>query len=66
LSQARQSNLLRHWIKAESGSAPTQAQLQALLSQVEACRTRGHDIELKVSAGYVTRDGERLAFQSNL
>ena len=66
LSQARQSNLLRHWIKAESGSAPSQAQLQALLSQVQACRTRGHSVELKVSVGHVTREGERLAFKSNL
>ena len=66
LSPARQSNLLRMWIKAESGSAPSQAQLQALLHQVQACQTRGHGIELKVSAGYVTRNGEKLSYQSNL
>lgn len=66
LSAARQSNLLRLWIKAESGSAPSQAQLQALLRQVSACQTRGHAIELKVSAGYVTRHGEKLSYRSNL
>ena len=65
-SQARQANLLRHWIKGESGAAPSQAQMQALLRQIAACQTRGHGIELKVSNGHIVRVGAHLGFQANL
>jgi tRNA(Ile)-lysidine synthase len=56
LSEARQSNVLRHWLALERSPA-TAAQLQALLVQVKACVTRGHHIDIKVGRGFVRRDG---------
>lgn len=63
LSQARQANVLRHWLASTHQVRPSAAQLDELLAQVQACRTRGHAIELKVGAGRVYRRGERLAYQ---
>ena len=59
LSEARQSNLLRHWLVLEHSQA-TAAQLQALLLQVKACTTRGHHIDIKVGRGFVRRHGSVL------
>jgi tRNA(Ile)-lysidine synthase len=59
LSEARQSNVLRHWL-ALAHSQASAAQLQALLVQVKACTTRGHRIDLKVGRGFVRRDGAVL------
>jgi tRNA(Ile)-lysidine synthase len=59
LSEARQSNVLRHWLALEHSQA-TAAQLQALLVQVKACTTRGHHIDIKVGRGFVRRDGAVL------
>lgn len=59
LSEARQSNVLRHWLALEHSQAST-AQLQALLVQVKACTTRGHHIDIKVGRGFVRRDGAVL------
>ena len=59
LSEARQSNVLRHWLVQEHSQAST-AQLQALLVQVKACTTRGHHIDIKVGCGFVRRDGAVL------
>lgn len=59
LSDARQSNVLRHWLSLEHSQAST-AQLQALLVQVKACTTRGHHIDIKVGRGFVRRDGAVL------
>ena len=59
LSQARQSNVLRHWLALEHSQASA-AQLQALLVQVKACTTRGHHIDIKVGRGFVRRDGAVL------
>lgn len=56
LSEARQANVLRHWLVLENSPAST-AQLQALLLQVKACTTRGHHIDIKVGRGFVRRDG---------
>jgi tRNA(Ile)-lysidine synthase len=56
LSEARQSNVLRHWLALEHSQASA-AQLQALLVQVKACTTRGHNIDIKVGRGFVRRDG---------
>ena len=56
LSDARQANVLRHWLVLESSHAST-AQLQALLVQIKACTTRGHHIDIKVGRGFVRRDG---------
>lgn len=64
LTRARQGNALRHWLRRDYGAAamPTQAQLQELLDQLAACRTRGHRIHLKVGAGFVERQGAVLAW----
>ncbi len=55
LSQARQTNVLRHWLSLMQMQASA-AQMQALLVQVKACTTRGHQIDLKVGRGFVRRD----------
>jgi tRNA(Ile)-lysidine synthase len=62
LSRDRQSNALRRWLRASYGVQPSAAQLKALLDQIAACSTRGHDIHLKVGAGYVRRQGDVLAW----
>ena len=59
LSEARQSNVLRLWLAREHSQASA-AQLQALLVQVKACTTRGHNIDIKVGRGFVRRDGAVL------
>ena len=59
LSEARQSNVLRHWLALEHSQASA-AQLQALLLQVKACTTRGHHIDIKVGRGFVRRNGPVL------
>lgn len=59
LSEARQTNVLRHWLGLMQMQAST-AQMQALLVQVKACTTRGHQIDLKVGHGFVRRDGSVL------
>jgi tRNA(Ile)-lysidine synthase len=60
LSPARQGNLLRHWLKATPGATPSAAQLREVLRQVDACRTRGHRIHLKVGVGFLVRKGPLL------
>lgn len=64
LSRVRQAHVLRHWLARldATGRAarPSSAQLQALLDQIAACRTRGHRIELKVGVGQVRREAEVL------
>lgn len=62
LSPARQANVLRHWLVSSHQAAPSTAQLEQLLGQIEACTTRGHSIELKVAAGQVRRDGDVLRY----
>lgn len=62
LPPARQANLLRHWLRGVHASVASAAQLDELLAQVASCTTRGHRIRLKVGAGFVERQGERLAF----
>ena len=59
LSQARQTNVLRHWLGLMQMQASA-AQMQALLVQIKACTTRGHHIDLKVGRGFVRRDGAVL------
>lgn len=59
LSQARQANVLRHWLMQVHSQASA-AQMQALLLQVQACVTRGHHIDIKVGRGFVRRDGAVL------
>jgi len=62
LSTHRQGNVLRYWLKTGPGVQASAAQLAELISQLSACRTRGHAIELKVASGTVRRSGERLDY----
>lgn len=62
LGRERQANVLRHWLRAQWGVLPSEAQMSQLLDQVAACRTRGHRIELKVADGTLRREGACLAF----
>lgn len=64
LTRERQANLLRHWLRVAHQAAPSAAQLEELLDQVQACRTRGHRIRLKVAAGFVERVDGRLHYQA--
>jgi tRNA(Ile)-lysidine synthase len=60
--RARQANSLRHWLKTAHAATASAAQLEELLDQVADCTTRGHQIRIKVGAGFVARQGERLAY----
>lgn len=60
MSRARRANVLRHWLESVHGVAPSTAQLNELLDQLQACSTRGHDIRLKVGARFVRRQGDVL------
>lgn len=62
LSRERQANVLRHWLRSSAGLAASTVQLDELLDQIADCTTRGHRIRIKVASGFVTREGERLAF----
>ena len=62
VTRERQANLLRFWLKSVSGQQASAAQMDELLDQVAACSTRGHDIQLRVGAGFVRRDAGRLGF----
>ncbi len=66
LSAARQSNALRYWLRSEHAVAPSQAQLKALLVQIQACTTRGHHIALKVGPGVLERRGQLLQYTAPL
>lgn len=63
LPRARQSNVLRHWLRTDHAASASAAQLDELLEQVADCRTRGHQIRIKVGTGFVERQGERLAYR---
>ncbi len=60
LSRARRANALRHWLMQAHGRAPSAAQLEQLLDQLEACTTRGHGIHLRIADGTLRREGEVL------
>ena len=62
LSRERQANLLRHWLKTRYQAIPSPAQLGELLDQLQACTTRGHQIDIRVAAGFVQRRGDALAW----
>jgi tRNA(Ile)-lysidine synthase len=73
LTRARQTNVLRHWLRSVYSVAASAAQLEELLDQVDACRTRGHQIRIKVAGGCVERVDApapddrlgRLAYRAN-
>lgn len=60
LSPPRLANLLRHWLLRVHQVTPTTAQLDELMAQLAACRTRGHQLHLKVGHGYCVRRGKDL------
>jgi tRNA(Ile)-lysidine synthase len=62
LSEARQANLLRHWLLETHHATASTAQLLQLLAQIAVCTTRGHQIHLKVAGGHVTRSGAVLRY----
>lgn len=62
LGAERQANALRHWLRTGYGVAPSTAQLQELQSQIAACTTRGHSIDMKVASGFLRRQGQVLEF----
>ena len=64
LSHGRQSNVLRYWLNANSGSIPSEAQLLELIRQIACCKTRAHQIDLKVGVGKVRRCGAVLKFSA--
>lgn len=64
LTSARQSNVLRLWLKQRYGVIPQTSQLLELRKQVQACTTRGHRIHLKVGNGFVTRHGVTLEWRA--
>ena len=64
LSRARQAEVLRRWLRQQHQTTPSTAQLGELLDQIEACRTRGHRLHLKVGAGHVVRDQDHLGWQA--
>ncbi len=63
MSPARRVNVLRHWLRQFHQTSPSTAQLDALVSQIVACTTRGHRLHLKVGAGFVLRLGDALDWQ---
>ncbi len=60
LGQARQANLLRYWLYGAHAVIPSAVQLQELQRQIAACRTRGHQIHLRVGHGMLQRSAEVL------
>ncbi len=63
LSRPRQANLLRHWLQHEHGAAASAAQLEELLRQLQACRTAGQGIDIRVGHGHVMRRADWLEWQ---
>ena len=59
LSTPRQANVLRAWLQQRQVACST-AQLDQLLHQIDACRTRGHQIDIKVGDGFVRRVGDHI------
>jgi tRNA(Ile)-lysidine synthase len=66
LSDERQANALRRWLRSSHGVAASEAQMLELLRKLKACRTRGHGIHIKVADGHVVRSGERLSFTPSI
>ncbi|MGL4668314.1 MAG: tRNA lysidine(34) synthetase TilS [Saezia sp.] len=62
LSERRQANALRFWLKENHQTSPSTKQLHELLKQVKACSTRGHCIHIRIGSGAVVRVGEVLRF----
>lgn len=66
LSSARQSLVLRYWLKAVHQTTPSTVQLMELVSQIAACTTRGHQLHLKVGRGFVRREAAVLVWSAEV
>ena len=66
LCRERQGNALRRWLKTTAQVAASEAQMTELLDQIDACRTRGHQIHIKVANGHVEREGRVLVFTRSI
>ncbi len=55
LSDERMGNVLRYWLKTAHQTTPSTAQLAELIAQVKSCTTRGHNLHIKIGAGFVQR-----------
>jgi tRNA(Ile)-lysidine synthase len=64
LSPVRLVNVLRFWLKSIYQVSPSTVQMDALISQIKACTTRGHQIHLKVGPGFVHRHGPQIDWQA--
>jgi tRNA(Ile)-lysidine synthase len=62
----RQVNSIRFWLKSVHGVVPSTAQLEELLKQIAACKTRGHRIYMKVANGFVSRFEDTLSYNERL
>ncbi|MDB5892068.1 MAG: tRNA lysidine(34) synthetase TilS [Polaromonas sp.] len=62
LSQARQANLLRHWLRITHGVSPSAVQLQELQKQIAHCTDRGKRIHIRVASGFVQRQNDVLVY----
>ena len=62
LSQPRQANVLRYWLRQVYGVTGSTAQLQELQAQIACCVTRGHRIHIKVGQGFVQRSAAVLTW----
>ena len=62
LTQARQAQALRLWLRREHATTPSTAQLRELQAQLADCTTRGHRLSLRVGAGRVERVGSVLQY----
>jgi tRNA(Ile)-lysidine synthase len=60
LSRPRLAKVLRHWLLSVHQATPTSAQLDEFMVQIDACRTRGHQLHLKVGQGFCVRRGKVL------
>ncbi|NBW24155.1 MAG: tRNA lysidine(34) synthetase TilS [Betaproteobacteria bacterium] len=65
LRTPRQANALRYWLKTRFATTPNTAQLQALINQIAACTTRGHDIDIRVGNGFIRREGPVLRWYNS-
>lgn len=63
LDAERMANALRYWLSHHCATACSTAQMDELVRQVQACRTRGHRIALRVGSGMVLRQGPKLTWQ---
>ncbi|WP_082668365.1 tRNA lysidine(34) synthetase TilS [Tepidimonas taiwanensis] len=63
LPPARALNALRHWLRERHGAQASDAQWRALMQQIDAARTRGHRIELRLGPGRIRRTGDVLTWE---